>query len=188
LTDINRHIRNCVLQDITNWPPSAAPSQNGLTDRVRVPCPVNAMARTAISAWLIGACRTVHSPLTTTKPASPNGLTGSESPSDLTPHLRPPHARRAGAGVSPGENWQGGGCRNVRRRLISSKPQPRQICPSATPTRQPLHLGARHPPVVAQLHRLDAPRSAPVRDRAPRASRCSWSKVRGGRSLVMVIR
>jgi hypothetical protein len=24
LTDINRHIRNCVLQDITNWPPSAA--------------------------------------------------------------------------------------------------------------------------------------------------------------------
>ena len=94
LININDHIRNGVLQEVTNWAPSAAPSRNGLTDRVRVPCLVNAMARTAISAWLIRACCTVHSPLTTTKPASPNGLTGSESPSDL---------------MSPGENWQGGG-------------------------------------------------------------------------------
>jgi hypothetical protein len=98
-------IRNGILQEVTNWAPSAAPSRNGLTDRVRVPCLVNAMARTAISAWPIRAGCTVHFPLTTTKPASPNGLTGSESPSDLTPHLRPP---QVGAGVSPGENWQGG--------------------------------------------------------------------------------
>ena len=44
MININDHIRNGVLQEVTNWAPSAAPSQNGLTDRVRVPCLVNAMA------------------------------------------------------------------------------------------------------------------------------------------------
>ena len=104
------------------------------------------MARTAISAWLMRACCTVHSPLTTTKPASPNGLTGSESPSDLTPHLRPPHARRVfGAGVSPGENWQWGGfqlnaglyARNLKRVRPAHQPPPRvNRCTSARGTRQ----------------------------------------------------
>jgi hypothetical protein len=56
LTDINRYIRNCVLQDITNWPPSAAPSQKDLTDRVRVPCLINAIVRMAVPAWMMSPC------------------------------------------------------------------------------------------------------------------------------------